>query len=356
MDHATDFLVARDDLHRRRFAHPPVPALQPGEALLRVDAFALTANTVTYAAFGGEMRYWAFFPAPEGWGRVPCWGFADVVASEARGLEVGQRYFGFYPIATHLVVRPEHVRAGRFVDATEHRRALPAVYNGYVAFGDIGPEREALEMLYRPLFTTAWMLDDLLAEADFHGARRVVLSSASSKTAFSLAQLLRQRGRVEVVGLTSARNLGFIDGLGCYDVVLPYEDIARIPADAPAVYLDFSGAASLRRRVHEHLREWLVADWVVGAADWSARAPHDKSLPGAAPKFFFAPTRIEERVAAWGREGYEQRLAQAKETFFAAAGGWLFVTRERGEAAVDRYWMQSVEGTSPPELGLVLAL
>jgi hypothetical protein len=356
MIEATDFLVARDDLHRRRLVRSALPALQAGEVLLRIDAFALTANTVTYAAFGGEMRYWAFFPAPEGWGRVPCWGFADVMESQAPGIDVGARYFGFYPIATHLAVRPAHARAGRFVDDAEHRRPLPPVYNAYVSLGPIGAEREALEMLYRPLFTTAWMLDDMLAEVGFHGAGRLVLSSASSKTAFSLAHLLRGRGVVEVIGLTSARNLGFVDGLGCYDTVLPYEDIARIPDDALAVYVDFSGAASLRRRLHERLRERLIADWVVGAADWSARAPYDKTLPGAPPAFFFAPTRIEERVAAWGREGYEQRLAAAKEAFFAAAGAWLFVRRERGEAAVDRYWMQSVEGTSPPEVGLVLGL
>ena len=32
------------------------------------------------------MNYWRFFPASEdGWGRVPVWGFADVVASRRRG-------------------------------------------------------------------------------------------------------------------------------------------------------------------------------------------------------------------------------------------------------------------------------
>lgn len=356
MTDAIDFLVGRDDIHRRRFAAARLPELQPGEALLRIDAFALTANTVTYAAFGTEMRYFSFFPAAEGWGRVPCWGFADVVASSAPGVPVGARYFGFYPIGTHLVVRPGHVRPDRFVDETAHRRGLPGVYNGYFSFGALDAGQEALEMLYRPLFTTAWMLDDLLAESRFHGARRIVLSSASSKTAFCLAQLVRARGGVEVVGLTSTRNLGFVDGLGCYHVVLPYEDVPRIAHDEPAAYVDFSGAASLRRRLHEHLGERLVADWVVGAADWSARAPYDRSLPGAAPQFFFAPTRIEQRLAAWGRDGYEQRLAAAQASFFAAARSWLFVLRERGEAAVDRYWMQAVEGTSPAEVGLILAL
>ena len=45
-------------------------------------------------------------------------------------------------------------------------------------------------MLLRPLFMTAFLLDDLIADNDCFGARTVVLSSASSKTALSLAFLL----------------------------------------------------------------------------------------------------------------------------------------------------------------------
>ena len=87
----TDFLVKREDLRECRIAESEVADLAPGQALLRVDSFGLTANNVTYAVFGETMSYWDFFPAGEGWGRVPMWGFAEVerrrpkASSPARG-------------------------------------------------------------------------------------------------------------------------------------------------------------------------------------------------------------------------------------------------------------------------------
>ena len=54
-----------------------LPLSLVGEALFDgIDAFALTANNVTYAAFGGPpMNYWHFFPADDpAYGRVPVWG------------------------------------------------------------------------------------------------------------------------------------------------------------------------------------------------------------------------------------------------------------------------------------------
>ena len=85
----TDFLVKRDDLRECRIAESEPPELGPGQALLRVDTFGLTANNVTYAVFGEAMSYWDFFPAEDGWGRVPMWGFAEVERSEAEGVEAG---------------------------------------------------------------------------------------------------------------------------------------------------------------------------------------------------------------------------------------------------------------------------
>ena len=73
-----DFLLAKDDLHRCRFVDAAPPELEPGQALLSVEAFGLTSNNITYAMFGQAMSYWSFFPAEEGWGRMPVWGFAEV--------------------------------------------------------------------------------------------------------------------------------------------------------------------------------------------------------------------------------------------------------------------------------------
>ena len=65
-----------------------VEPLADGEARLRIDAFALTSNNVTYAAFGEAMKYWQFFPCGDAaWGCIPVWGFAEVVESRAAGVE-----------------------------------------------------------------------------------------------------------------------------------------------------------------------------------------------------------------------------------------------------------------------------
>src|SRR5262249_48776110 len=130
-EETVDFLVERANLRSSRFRRAPLPALADGQALLRVDAFAFTANNVTYAVAGDMMSYWSFFPAEAGWGRVPGWGFADVAAARCRGVDAGTRVYGYFPISTHLVVEPERAGRGGFVDGAAHRRPLPAVYNNY---------------------------------------------------------------------------------------------------------------------------------------------------------------------------------------------------------------------------------
>ena len=84
--------------------------------------------------------------------------------------------------------------------------------------------RENLQVLYRPLFYTSFMLADQLDDNGYFGADVLVLSSASSKTAYGAAFLLRGNGP-EVVGLTSAGNVEFTESLGCYDRVVAYDAI-----------------------------------------------------------------------------------------------------------------------------------
>src|SRR5262249_1780193 len=162
-------------------------------------------NNVTYAVAGDMMSYWSFFPAEAGWGRVPVWGFADVAASRCRGIDAGIRVFGYFPMSTHLVVEPDRGGPAGLADGRPARRPLPAVYNNYSTCAhDPGyrVEDEDALMVFRPLFMTAFVLDDFLAEGGFFAARAVILSSASSKTAVGLAFLLHRRRACEVIGLT----------------------------------------------------------------------------------------------------------------------------------------------------------
>ena len=196
-----------DDARRR-------PVLAEGQIRVRVDSFALTSNNITYAAFGDAMNYWQFFPTGEaGWGIVPVWGFGTVTQSLHPGVAVGERLYGYWPMASRsrAAARPRH-RCG-LQRCGPHRAALHAVYNQYLRMRptrSTAPAREDAQALLRPLFITSWLIDDFLADNDFFGAKTVLLSSASSKTAYGTAFQLIQRPGIEVVGLDLGRQRGFL--------------------------------------------------------------------------------------------------------------------------------------------------
>lgn len=362
---AQNFLVACDDLHRTGWAID-AQAAQPlgdGQVRLAIASFGLSANNITYAAFGRSMRYWNFFPSGDpAWGRIPVWGFGDVIESHVDGVTVGERFYGYYPMSQQLVVRPARIGAAGFVDATDCRRDLPAIYNHYSRCSAdplYRPDHEALIALLRPLFTTSFLLADFLAEQRFFGARTAVLSSASSKTAYGTAFGLRGNGAARVVGLTSPANLDFTRGLGCYDEVLTYAALDTLPTHEPAVYVDFSGSRALRMAVHTHFGGALTHSAAIGATHWENLAGQGP-LPGPAPSLFFAPSRAQQRSADWGADGLRRRLAEQWGTFItalqAAQTPWLVVTHGREAAAVEAVYQRLVGGHLGPTEGPILTL
>ena len=116
--------------------------------------------------------------------------------------------------------RPSRIDEKGFFDAAAHRANLPSAYQGYrdVETDPVySADREAEHILFFPLFFTSFLIDDFLADENFFGADTIVISSASSKTAIIAAYLLAQRHGVDVVGLTSAPNREFVEGLDIYD-------------------------------------------------------------------------------------------------------------------------------------------
>ena len=266
----SDFLVKRDDLRECRIAESETPAVAPGQALLRVDCFGLTANNVTYAVMGEAMSYWNFFPAEEGWGRVPMWGFAEVERSEADGVEVGTRLYGYLPPSSHLLVTPASAEGGGFIDRSPHRAALPSAYHRYLATGSdpfYRPDSEDIQMLLRPLFFTSFLIDDQLADDGLTERGPIVISSASSKTAIAAAFLLSRRDGVDLVGLTSPRNAELVEGLGIYGRTVTYEEIDSLDR-GPATYVDVAGDGAVRQALHTHFGDELVHSMAVGASHW----------------------------------------------------------------------------------------
>jgi Protein of unknown function (DUF2855) len=355
----TDFLVKRDELRECRIVEGDAPEVEPGQALLRVDTFGLTANNITYAVMGEAMSYWDFFPAEDGWGRVPMWGFAEVERSEAEGVDAGTRLYGYLPPSSHLVVTPADADERGFVDGSPHRAALPSAYHRYLASATdpfYRSETEEVQMLLRPLFFTSFLIDDQLADDGMTSRGAVVISSASSKTAIAAAFLLAQREGVELIALTSPRSAAFVEGLGIYGRTVTYDAIESLERE-PATYVDIAGDGDVRRAVHSHYGDELTYSMAVGVTHWEELGGDGGGdLPGPTPTLFFAPDRVVKRSKDWGGAGLEAKVADAWHPFCEWTGGWLEPLRGHGFDAVEAAYLEVLEGRVDPKSAHVLSL
>jgi hypothetical protein len=372
-----DFQVHKTQLAQTAVRELPDGVIANGQIRLAIESFALTSNNITYAAFGDAMNYWGFYPlaaqvdgTPAAWGRIPVWGFATVVESHAEGVAVGEKFYGYYPMASSVVLTPTRTSTSSFVDGAAHRAPLAAVYNQYMrcsADPFYTADTEAIQALLRPLFITSWLIDDFLDDNSFFGAAAsaqspqrgvMLLSSASSKTAYGTAFQLAQRDGIEVIGLTSAGNVAFCESLGCYHRVLRYDQLDQINADAAAIYIDFAGNAELRRAIHTRFANLKHSSSIGGTH--VEQLGGAKDLPGPRATLFFAPAQIKKRSADWGGEGLGKRLVGAWRNFSAKVSQgdapWLTVERHSGPDAVQAAYVQVLAGRGDPRVGHVLSL
>ncbi|KAK0203646.1 hypothetical protein DFS33DRAFT_1461240 [Desarmillaria ectypa] len=251
----------------------PKPANIPNNhVLLRVDRFGFSTNNATYQALREHphYRYFDFHPTPEheevcpkSHGIVPVWRFAAVVASEHPKIAVGKRVYGYLAPTRYslLPVSPSDVNKFAFYISRPH---LPTVLRCATNLQYIpNPRAEDFTMLYRPLFWTAYWFEDRLWSSKYRGsASTILLSSASSKTAFCVAYLIRKRRMSagitpKIIGLTSSINMEFTKGLELYDEVLEYSSFMSSDSfhgqeKDQWVYVDVAGNAVFNRRVFDH--------------------------------------------------------------------------------------------------------
>ena len=343
---------------------PDDGTIAPGEVLMKIDRFALTTNNITYAAFGeAQMKYWSFFPTGDAdWGHMPVWGFADVVASAVDGVEVGERFYGYFPIASHFRMQPVRITPRGFYDGAPHRAELVSAYNQYMrCSSDAGydPAREDYQMLVRPLFITSFMLADFLQDNAYFGARQIVVSSASSKTAFGTAFCMGAREGLTLIAATSQGNRAYVEALGCYDVTIAYDEVTSLAADVPTLYVDFAGNDELRATIHHHFGDALVYDCYAGSAQNTAFLSQT-GLPGPQPTLYFAPVQIRKRNADWGPQEVNRRFNAAQGRFIAhlAAPGnrWMALTRHHGVEAAQGVIADLHAGRVDPKLAHVVML
>lgn len=352
--------VRRDDLTTASLVEVEQNKLPHGAVRLAVESFSVTSNNITYAVVGEQIGYWKFFPAPDGLGIVPMWGHAKVIESHCPEIQVGERVYGYLPMASHLDVVPGNVSASGFADMTDYRQPLPPIYNQYTRLSadpEHDPKREDERMIFGPLFKTGFLIDYFMRGEDWFGAECMILTSASSKTAMGLASCAMQNSpNVRRVGLTSAGNVEFVRNSGLYDEVLNYDEVGLLAA-LPSVSVDFAGNGSLLAKLHEHLGDSLKYSCLVGVThidDRRGRVGSTQGLPGPQPTMFFAPDHAVALFKQHGPQEAGAMMASAWRGFLDKVDGSVEIERHQGLGAARQTYLEMVGGKVDPAKGIVI--
>lgn len=319
----TQIQINKSDLSllKTRQLEVETDSLRENQIVLKVESFGFSANNITYALFGDTMGYWGFFAGEEGYGIVPLWGFATVEYSNHSDIKVGEKVYGYLPMATHIVVTAGQVNDQSFYDVDEGRKSISPIYDQYVRCAtDPGyqSDKEVWQLNYRPLFMTSFVLDDFVGEQISDEVETVILTSASSKTAYGAAFLLKtheaqRKQNYQVVGLTSHSNVEFTKQTGCYDLVLSYDDFAQLDSNRKSCLLDFSGNKKLLMDVKSHFADNLEKMIFIGATD--VKAQENKMAGDLGGELFFAPSQVKKRYSDWGPKTFLQKYAVAWQHF-----------------------------------------
>ena len=340
--------------------------IDENQVLLKVERFSFTANNVTYGVAGDAIGYWQFFPPTENlnneWGCIPMWGFAEVVSSNNDDIKNGERIFGYFPPANNLLVNPIKISPQSFVDGKEHRKELPPVYNNYVRLNgeeNYDSSMDNVRALLFPLHITAFCLCDALEEQAYEGASQVIIISASSKTGIGLAQGLADNAdSPKIVGLTSRNNTNFLEGLGCYDEVISYDQLEKINNQDLSVMVDMSGNREILSSIQDSLGNNMVKCLTVGMTHWNKGGTVEDALAEAElqdrTEFFFAPSHIQKRNSDWGVEGYNKRTSIFMSKRAEQSREWMQIKEISGLDKFIQTYQEIVSGDIKPNEGIIV--
>jgi hypothetical protein len=240
-------------------------------------------------------------------------------------------------------------------------------------------------MLYRPLFWTAYWCEDWLFSSKYRGANQILISSASSKTAFCLAYLIGKRvvrdglPGFSIVGLTSKRNLAFTKGLSLYDEVLDYDSFTsasalfRIQGTQKWLYVDVAGNESINARVFSHIGSRLVASIALGLTNLSPSSPdassskwstntfteNDTKSPSASPttlEQFFMPEWLAVRRHQLSIAQITSLQRQAWRELITDCRNWVKMDHIFGGEGVKAAYEDVAKGGLGPDKGLIWSL
>ena len=223
----------------------PIPALQPGDALVRVHAAGISPAEFT----------WQIWETPDGRSRLPfipsheVSGVVEDVVPDTRDVEVGDAVYGLI----------DFFRDGGAAEYVAVRAT------------ELAPKPRSLDhasAAATPLSAlTAWQA--LFDHARLTPGQRVLVHGAAGGVGSFAAQLARWRG-AHVIATASARNVDFVRKLGADDVIdygaTPFESVVR---DVDVV-LDTIGGTTTEKSWSVLRRNGLLVTIVRQPAEWTA--------------------------------------------------------------------------------------
>jgi len=200
----------------------------------------------------------------------------------------------------------------------------------------------------------------------FFGCNRVVISSASSKTSFSLAHLLhykqqqQQQQSVSIVGITSKGSVPFVQRLGLYHQIVTYDEIQQqIPkGKGGVVYVDIAGNAKIRAKIQQQLGDELKSCLLVGMSHWDQnKAEISEKLEKTKDiaEVFFAPAWIKKRQQQLGAQ-LPKRMIAAWSDFMAHAHKYITICNGEGKDQLQQTYTQFLRAQVPADIGYVFTL
>ena len=355
----TELWVNKTNLQQTRIVELDMPTLTDGQIRVAINKFALTANNITYAVSGDFIGYWHYFPTNDGdWGKVTVWGIATVVESNHSDISLGEQLYGFFPMAQHVVLQPDEIKAQMFIDATDYRQELPALYNQYnrcQADPEIMKTLQNERCVLFPLFITGYIIADFLADNHYFSAEQIIIGSASSKTGYSVASFLKANGyQGKVVALTSSQNTDFVNQLGLFEQVISYDEINTLDNIATA-YVDMSGNSQVLSDLHHHLQDNIKTSQLVGATHWQ-RFGKKQSLPGAKPVLFFAPDQIKKRSDEIGAKAFMEQSLMASAQLAQQLNHLIDIEHHQGVEALQTLWLAMLDNQVSGQRGLMFSI
>lgn len=352
--------INKSNLFQSKINEADTGSLEEGEILFKINKFALTTNNITYAVTGSQLNYWNFFPTnEEGWGIIPSWGFAEVLESKADDIQIGEKVYGYFPMASHLKIKAGNINEHSISDITAHRQPMAAIYNTYNRLGmDIKHPAYIQDYMpiFRPLFATSFLNYEYLKSKDFFDANRVLITSASSKTGLGLAFMLYENKAVDhkkIIGLTSSKNVDFVKSTGFYDEVLSYDELPQRLEKTPTIIVDMAGNASLLSSIYSYLNEDLKFISKIGLTDWTAASAEEK-IPVA--KFFFAPTFAGIFFKQYGAKEANKMIVKKMFSFIENAKGWVSIEELTSFEGLEERYLEILKGEVDPSKGCLVCL